>query len=83
MTGTIDSLPVDPRNSAGNPLAAGNYGYAYFTGGYCGKAAGQWYLLIYRMETIAKERFTDGLCTVNPLGDSYYTGGNSYYRVVR
>lgn len=84
MTGTIDTFPVDPRNSPGSPLTASNYSYAYFTGSYCGKVAGQWYLLLYRMETIPKERFADGTCTSSPLGDNYYTTyGNSYYRVVR
>lgn len=75
----IDSMPTDPKNT-GNPTAAGLYGYSYYTGSFCGRTAGQWYLLVYRFESSAKERFTDGDCSTNPLGDTYYTSGASYYR---
>jgi len=83
LSGRIDTLAVDPINSPGNPLTAGNYGYGYFTGFYCGKPAGQWYILIYRMEVLSKEKLTDGDCSTNSVGDSYYDAGNSYYRMVR
>ena len=85
MQNAITQLPSDPINSPGNPLAAGNYGYAYFTGGYCGKTSGQWYLLTYVLEGSPKERTAIGDCCTNPIGDNYYNGsGNtSYYRMVR
>ncbi|NCU38270.1 prepilin-type N-terminal cleavage/methylation domain-containing protein [Candidatus Saccharibacteria bacterium] len=83
MVNAIDKLPIDPINSSGNPLNSGNYGYAYFTGSFCGQVSGQWYLLVYRFETATKERTQDGACTVNPLGDTYYDDGNSYHRVTR
>jgi general secretion pathway protein G len=78
------SVPTDPRNN-GHPLTtAANYGYAYFSGGYCGAVAGQWYLLVYKYEKAAKEQFTDGNCSTNPLGEAYATSyGDSFYRVVR
>lgn len=82
MNGAIDSLPVDPRNNGG-PLWAGNYGYAYFTGGYCGKTSQQWYLLVYRYESAPKEQTTDGTCATNPLGESYYASGASFYRSLK
>ena len=73
----------DPVNN-NNPLAAANaYGYAYYTGSFCGAANAQWYLLLYKYETRAKERKTDGTCTSNPLGDTNYDSGSSYYRMVR
>ena len=80
----VKSVPSDPINN-GHPLtSAKNYGYAYFTGGYCGSTAGQWYLLVYKYESLAKEQFTDGNCSTNPLGEGYSSSyGDSFYRVVR
>lgn len=80
----VKSVPVDPRNN-GHPLtSAANYGYAYFSGSYCGAIAGQWYLLVYKFEGSPKEQFTDGNCSTNPLGESYYNSyGDSFYRVIK
>jgi general secretion pathway protein G len=74
----------DPINN-GHPLtAAKNYGYAYFTGGYCGAANAQWYLLVYKYEVADKEMNTEGNCSTNPLGETYSSSyGDSFYRVVR
>lgn len=84
LTGIIDKLPTDPSNMAsGNPLNTSSYAYAYYTGSYCGETAGRWYLLVYRFEQDANEKFADGDCSTNPLGDTYYTAGASYYRVVK
>lgn len=82
LTGIIDSMPVDPKNT-GNPTNAGLYGYSYYTATNCGRTAGQWYLLVYRFEGSTKERFTDGTCSTPELGDTYYTAGASYYRSVK
>lgn len=80
----IDKVPVDPINSPNSPLNAGKYGYAYYTGNYCGSPSRQWYLLVYRLEVASKERASVGDCSVKPLGDYYYDNyGNSYVRVVR
>lgn len=79
-TAATDSVPADPTNN-GSPLISGQYSYAYFTGGFCGKPARQWYILVYRYEVSQKEQFTDGDCSTNPLGDSYFNNGASYYRV--
>lgn len=78
----VAAMPTDPRNNA-QPLNANSFAYAYFSGSYCGKQPGQWYLLVYRYENTAKEKKSDGTCTVNELGDGYYADGASYYRVVR
>jgi prepilin-type N-terminal cleavage/methylation domain-containing protein len=80
--GSAYNPPKDPKNNA-NPLTTNGYSYAYFTGGYCGAANAQWYLIVYKLETMPKESRTDGDCSTNPLGDSYYTSGASYYRMVR
>lgn len=80
---TIDNLPSDPRN-AGSPLAAGGYAYAYYSGSNCGHTAGQWYLIVYRYEAQSKEKYSgEGTCPSGELGDTYYAGGASYYRVLR
>lgn len=84
LTGIIDTLPADPKAvTNGNPLNAGSYAYAYFTGNYCNETAGRWYILVYRFEIDQNEKFSDGDCSVNPLGDAYYASGASYYRVVK
>lgn len=83
LTGNIDNLPTDPSNPSRAPWAAGGYSYAYYTGGYCGNTRGQWYLLVYRLETKPKEQETVGDCTTNPLGESYFNAGASFYRFVR
>lgn len=81
LNGDIDTLPVDPLKKANaNPLNVGNYGYAYYSGAFCGHVAGQWYLLVYRFENSPQTKFSDGTCTTNPLGDNYYANGASYYR---
>lgn len=84
LSGIIDTLPTDPKAIANsNPLTAGSYAYAYFTGSYCGETAGRWYILVYRYEMDPAEQFSDGDCSTNPLGDAYYSAGASYYRVVK
>lgn len=79
LTGMIDKVPVDPRNT-GNPTAANTYGYAYYTANACGRTAGQWYLLAYRFESSPQVKFSDKTCSTNE-GDSYT--GVSYYRSVQ
>lgn len=75
-------IPTDPKNTPGNPLSGKNYSYAVFvnTANYCGAPAGQMYIIVWRYETMAKEKTSLGTCTDMPLGDGYYTNGNSYYR---
>lgn len=81
LTGDIDTVPVDPlKTPNASPLNTNSYAYAYFTGGYCGRNAGQWYLLVYRFESSSQTKFSDGDCSTNPLGDNYYASGASYYR---
>jgi len=42
-------LPVDPVNSGtNNAVSSGNYTYSYYGGNGC---LGQWYMLVYRLET--------------------------------
>jgi general secretion pathway protein G len=88
----IDSLPTDPRNipntgaaSTGVIYGTGNFSYAIYVNGgsYCNVPPGQMYLIVYRLESMPKERGGEGDCSVNPLGDSYYSGGASYLRVAR
>ena len=88
----IKSVPTDPRNipntgAAGTGVMSGasNYSYAVYvnTSTYCGTAVGQMFLIVYRYERMPKESFTDGDCTTNELGSSYYNGGASIYRVAR
>ena len=82
----IDNLPVDPTNTTTvSALSAGGYDYAIYVnpGTYCGSTSGQMYLIVYRYEVTSKEKFSDGNCTTNPLGDGYYASGASYYRNVK
>ena len=81
----IKDMPKDPINniSANPTLSDGKPAYAYYTGNYCGQTSGQWYILVYRLEVMNKERFSDGTCSTNPIGDTYYNNGASYYRSVK
>ena len=88
----IKSTPVDPRNvpntgatNTGVMYGASNYSYAVYvnTGNYCGSAVGQMYIIVYRLEQMRKETFSDGDCSTYELGTGYYNGGASYYRVAR
>ncbi len=82
LSNITTNVPSDPKNTSTSPLSTGGYSYAYYTGSYCGKTSGQWYLIVYRFEATTKTQFTDGTCTTNPLGETYYTGGASFYRSV-
>lgn len=84
LASIISVFPVDPRNN-GTPNNNNQFGYAYYSGTGCGKAAGQWYLLVYRFEGSAKERFSDGdtsACAAGD-GDNFFTAGANYYRVIK
>lgn len=85
MSSILSPFPADPINS-GVITTAKQYSYAYFSGTGCGRAAGQWYLLVYAYENSPKEKFSDGDasgCSANE-GDAFYTAnGASYYRVIR
>lgn len=83
LSGIIDKLPTDPRNS-GDPTLSTGYGYSYYyyTAAACGRAAGQWYLLVYRFEASPQTKFSDNDCNTS-AGDDYYANGASYYRSVK
>lgn len=88
LSGTINSLPADPTNKAGNVTSASNYGinYAYYgnTSTYCGATAGQMYIIEYRLEHLPKEKYIDGVCNTNgTLWNTHHTNGVSYYMVVK
>ena len=84
MGGAIDVLPTDPKNTNASLLSTSSYGYAYSSDYYCGKAPGQWYIILYRLEATPKEKQAIGDCTTNPLGDGYFnSNGLSYYRLTR
>lgn len=81
----IDAVPVDPTNTpSGYPDGTGMYTYALYVNNasYCGAAAGQMYIIVYRFETQPKENFSDGTCSINELGNVYTSAGASYYRSV-
>jgi len=82
LTGAIDTLPSDPKNSAGAVTSVSTaYNYAYFGGSYCGESSvGQMYIIVYRLEALPKEQASDGDCTTNELGSAYYAQGASFYR---
>lgn len=94
LTGSqaITALPKDPLNvpssgaaNTGVMMGTTYYSYAIYVNAsnYCGSAAGQMYLIVYRLEYLPKEKFSDGACTTNEFGDTYYTNnGDSYYRSV-
>lgn len=82
----INEVPVGPSNASNkSPLYenGGGYGYAVYVNGvinYCGAGPGQMYIIVYRLEGMAKQRSSDGPCATNPVGDQYYDEGASYYR---
>lgn len=85
LSGAIDTMPTDPRNSAGNVSgSSSSYNYAYFgnSWNYCGVGVGQMYIILYRYETQPQETFSDGNCTSNELGSVYLYNGASYYRAI-
>ena len=78
-----DTKLVDPINTNTAWTAAGvnNYNYSYFSGGYCGVAVGQMYILVYRLESGKVINTLEGECLTNPL--NLYGNNSSNYRVVR
>ena len=84
LTGKISSVPSSDPTNSGSPTTAGKFGYAYYSSGsYCGRAAGQWYLLVYRFEVGSQTKFSDGTCGGTEYGDTFYSAGASYYRSVK
>lgn len=88
LANATSALPTDPSNKAGNVTSSASaLNYAYFgfnSASYCGAAAGQGYIIVYRLESSSKEQKTDGDCsTGTDLGASYYSAGASYYRSVK
>ena len=87
LAGILTPLPSDPSNKAGNIRAASSPGlnYAYYgnTSTYCGATAGQMYIIEYRLEASAKEKFVDGICNTNNIWNTDHNNGASYYLVVK
>lgn len=87
LAGILTPLPSDPLNKAGNIRAANSPGlnYAYYgnTSTYCGATAGQMYIIEYRLEASAKEKFVDGTCNTNNIWNIDHNNGASYYLVVK
>lgn len=82
MASTIDSFPVDPRNSVGDVTSStsiNNYAYYANTSNSCNASVGQMYIIVYRYETAPKESSIDGNCTSNNPGAAAFTAGASYY----
>lgn len=78
----ISVLPADPISTPGIfPYNAAAYNYAYYanTSSYCGAAADQMYILVYRKEAGPQVDNLQGACTTNVL---YYSGASNY-RVVK
>lgn len=77
----VNKIPVDPlRMPNVDPrYSSSNYGYAMYvnTSTYCGAAARQMYILVYRFEGIAQQTLTEGDCSTNPLA----YGAASYVRI--
>jgi general secretion pathway protein G len=81
LTGVMDIVPSDPRNSVGDVTSSSSaFSYAYFGGDYCGSAMGQMYILVYRYEASPQDQYTDGNCATNAIGPAFYAQGASYYR---
>jgi len=80
----LSRLPSDPISTAGaNPLTTAGYNYAYFAniaGNYCGTAANQTYILVYRLEGSPQVDSLNGSCATNPLGP-YSSGAASNFRM--
>lgn len=54
MSSAISKLPIDPAQSAASvdPLNGAGFAYSYFGGTYAGCTGGQWYVLVYKLETL-------------------------------
>lgn len=70
----MKTLPQDPISTPGSSVISSSStgtNYAYFantSGTYCGTAANQTYILVYRLEGADQENKLTGTCTVSPLG---------------
>ena len=75
----LATLPTDPLSTAGsNVTSSGSTGtnFAYFansSGTYCGNAANQTYILVYRLEITSQADQLIGNCSSSPVGP--YAGG--------
>ena len=78
---TGDIKLIDPINTTTAWTSNGGYNYSYFSGGYCGVAVGQMYILVYRLESGKVINTLEGECLTNPL--NLYGNNSSNYRVVR
>lgn len=82
----LSVLPRDPVNTQGVSIlsTSNSYGYAYFgsySSGYCGKADGQVYILVYRNEQAGIVNQLYGTCNAPTLGP--YGAGASNTRIVK
>jgi general secretion pathway protein G len=80
----LGDMPRDPTSTPGinvtNSSTTG-FDFAYFsnpTGAYCGTAANQMYMLVFRMESTDQVNSTDGTCTGSQL--TYYSGASNYLK---
>lgn len=78
----MGEVPSDPTSTPGaSVMGTGVYDYAYFSnqgGSYCGTAANQMFIPVYRLETSPVSNTLIGNCTGTVLGP--YGNGVSNYR---
>lgn len=78
----VSGIGSDPVSTPGANVHDTGYNYAYFSnnnGHYCGTAANQMYLLLYRFETKPRQEVSIGNCSSNAL--RYASPSN--YRVAK
>lgn len=79
----MNSVPIDPNPSVTvSPWNTGGFQYTYISNGNCGLLPqGQWYMIVWRNEAVAPDRFVSGSCTTagNASVATASGGGSSYY----
>jgi prepilin-type N-terminal cleavage/methylation domain-containing protein len=86
MSSVINRMPIDPQqSSSGNVWTdTGVYGYGYFSDSFDNCIAGQWYVLVFKLERTDSSLPTSGYgCSSSPAFLTYTSGGNNYVYIVK
>jgi prepilin-type N-terminal cleavage/methylation domain-containing protein len=79
MSSVLSRLPVDPRQTAGDPLNGPAFAYSYWSGsGFFNCTAGQYYIIVYKLESLDMVSPGGKGCeTSNPTNINYNTSGTN------
>ncbi len=86
MSSAIVKLPVDPQQNAGVVYTdSKTFAYAYYSASLDGCLAGQWYIIVFKLEAVDASWPSPGgySCDSTPLYFNYTSGGNNITYVVK